>query len=104
MGAGLDAARLVGARDPGTGIDVYFENVGGAIWQAVLALLNNFARVTVSGLIGQDNGIPKGDGPSGMLEDATSASVRTPSATSLVRLSGQSVGFGPRRGHVGEGP
>ena len=32
------------------GIDVYFENVGGAIWQAVLPLLNNFARVPVSGL------------------------------------------------------
>ena len=38
------------------GIDVYFENVGGAIWQAVLPLLNNFARVPVSGLIAQYNG------------------------------------------------
>lgn len=37
------------------GIDVYFENVGGAIWQAVLPLLNNFARVPVSGLIAQYN-------------------------------------------------
>jgi len=34
----------------------------------VLALLNNFARVTVSGLIGQDNGIPRATAPSGMLE------------------------------------
>src|ERR1700730_12725414 len=33
------------------GIDVYFENVGGAIWEAVLPLLNDFARVTVAGLI-----------------------------------------------------
>src|SRR5215467_7768723 len=33
------------------GIDVYFENVGGAIWQAVLPLLNTFARIPVCGLI-----------------------------------------------------
>jgi NADPH-dependent curcumin reductase len=44
------------------GIDVYFENVGGAVWQAVLPLLNNFARVPVCGLIAQYNGIGKGDG------------------------------------------
>ena len=44
------------------GIDVYFENVGGAIWQAVLPLLNKFARVPVSGLIAQYNGVGKGDG------------------------------------------
>src|ERR1700677_1418188 len=35
------------------GIDVYFENVGGAVWQAVLPLLNGFARVPVCGLIAQ---------------------------------------------------
>ena len=44
------------------GIDVYFENVGGAVWQAVLPLLNKFARIPVSGLIAQYNGVPKGDG------------------------------------------
>jgi NADPH-dependent curcumin reductase len=38
------------------GIDVYFENVGGAIWQAVLPLLNLNARVPVCGLIAQYNG------------------------------------------------
>ncbi|HEY1544092.1 MAG TPA: NADP-dependent oxidoreductase [Xanthobacteraceae bacterium] len=37
------------------GIDVYFENVGGAVWQAVLPLLNRFARVPVCGLIGHYN-------------------------------------------------
>jgi NADPH-dependent curcumin reductase len=37
------------------GIDVYFENVGGQIWQAVLPLLNKFARVPVCGLIAQYN-------------------------------------------------
>jgi NADPH-dependent curcumin reductase len=44
------------------GIDVYFENVGGAVWQAVLPLLNKFARVPVSGLIAQYNGPGPGDG------------------------------------------
>ena len=44
------------------GIDVYFENVGGAIWQAVLPLLNDFARVPVCGLIAQYNGTGPGDG------------------------------------------
>ena len=34
------------------GIDVYFENVGGVIWQAVLPLLNNLARVPVCALAG----------------------------------------------------
>jgi NADPH-dependent curcumin reductase len=36
--------------------NVYFENVGGAVWQAVLPLLNDFARVPVCGLIAQYNG------------------------------------------------
>jgi NADPH-dependent curcumin reductase CurA len=44
------------------GIDVYFENVGGTIWQAVLPLLNKFARVPVSGLVAQYNGVGKGEG------------------------------------------
>src|SRR6202045_652143 len=44
------------------GIDVYFENVGGAVWQAVLPLLNKFARVPVCGLIAQYNGQSDGDG------------------------------------------
>jgi NADPH-dependent curcumin reductase CurA len=37
------------------GIDVYFENVGGAVFEAVLPLLNNFARVPVCGLIAHYN-------------------------------------------------
>jgi NADPH-dependent curcumin reductase CurA len=36
-----------------SGIDVYFENVGGAIWRAVVPLLNQFARVPICGLIAQ---------------------------------------------------
>jgi NADPH-dependent curcumin reductase len=56
-----DFAAKLAAACP-NGIDVYFENVGGAIWQAVLPLLNKFARVPVSGLIAQYSGVVKGDG------------------------------------------
>jgi NADPH-dependent curcumin reductase len=44
------------------GIDVYFENVGGAVWHAVLPLLNDFARIPVCGLIADYNmtGPPQG--------------------------------------------
>lgn len=37
------------------GIDIYFENVGGAVWDAVFDHLNDFARVPVCGLISQYN-------------------------------------------------
>jgi len=37
------------------GIDVYFENVGGPIFDAVSPLLNNFARIPVCGLIAHYN-------------------------------------------------
>ena len=44
------------------GIDVYFENVGGAVWDAVLPLLNEFARVPVCGLVAHynDSALPPG--------------------------------------------
>ncbi|HYG41968.1 MAG TPA: zinc-binding dehydrogenase, partial [Bordetella sp.] len=35
------------------GIDVYFENVGGRIWDLVFPLLNQYSRVPVCGLIAQ---------------------------------------------------
>jgi NADPH-dependent curcumin reductase CurA len=41
------------------GIDVYFENVGGKVWDAVFPLLNDFARVPVCGLIAQYNELPQ---------------------------------------------
>src|SRR5436189_1493741 len=49
-----DLARQLEAACP-KGIDVYFENVGGAVQQAVWPLLNDFARVPVCGLIAQYN-------------------------------------------------
>ncbi|MBJ3814941.1 NADP-dependent oxidoreductase [Shimwellia pseudoproteus] len=38
------------------GIDVYFENVGGAVFDAVFPLLNTRARIPVCGMISQYNG------------------------------------------------
>jgi NADPH-dependent curcumin reductase CurA len=37
------------------GIDVYFENVGGHVWDAVLPRLNTYARVPVCGLVAHYN-------------------------------------------------
>jgi NADPH-dependent curcumin reductase len=58
---GADFTAKLAAACP-DGIDVYFENVGGAVWQAVLPLLNNFARVPVSGLVAQYNAAGLRDG------------------------------------------
>lgn len=57
-----DFAKQLAAACP-KGIDVYFENVGGAVWQAVLPLLNTFARVPVCGLIAQYNAMGQDQGP-----------------------------------------
>lgn len=56
-----DLPAQLAAACPG-GIDVYFENVGGAVFDAVLPLLNTSARVPVCGLIAQYNaaGLPAG--------------------------------------------
>ena len=45
------------------GIDVYFENVGGPVWNAVLPLLNVGARVPLCGLIAQYNSTSPPPGP-----------------------------------------
>jgi NADPH-dependent curcumin reductase len=45
------------------GIDIYFENVGGTVFDAVLPLLNNFARVPVCGLIAHYNATELPAGP-----------------------------------------
>ncbi len=57
-----DFAERLGAAAP-DGIDVYFENVGGAVWEAVWPLLNPFARIPVCGLIAQYNATGLPDGP-----------------------------------------
>ncbi|MEE7477551.1 NADP-dependent oxidoreductase [Methylobacterium hispanicum] len=45
------------------GIDVYFENVGGAVFEAVLPLLNDFARLPVCGLVSGYNATELPAGP-----------------------------------------
>ena len=54
------------------GIDVYFENVGGAVWDAVRPRLNTYARVPVCGLVSHynDTGLPEGPDRSAQLMSA----------------------------------
>ncbi|OIN11948.1 NADP-dependent oxidoreductase [Oceanisphaera psychrotolerans] len=51
------------ARACPNGIDVYYENVGGKVLDAVLPLLNTGARIPVCGLISQYNATGLPDGP-----------------------------------------
>lgn len=48
------------------GIDIYFENVGGAVFDAVLPLLNTRSRIPLCGLISQYNRTSLPDGPDRM--------------------------------------
>ena len=45
------------------GIDIYYENVGGKVFDAVLPLLNTSARIPVCGLVSQYNATSLPDGP-----------------------------------------
>jgi NADPH-dependent curcumin reductase CurA len=45
------------------GIDIYWENVGGAVFEAVLPLLNQFSRVPVCGMIAHYNATSLPEGP-----------------------------------------
>ncbi len=45
------------------GIDIYWENVGGAVFEAVLPLFNFFARMPVCGLIAHYNATSLPEGP-----------------------------------------
>ena len=56
LGAALDAACP-------KGIDVYFENVGGAIQQAVFPRLNDFGRMVMCGMISEYNDKTPRPGP-----------------------------------------
>jgi len=64
------------------GIDVYFENVGGKVLEAVLPLLNDFARMPVCGIVSQYNQSELPAGP-----DRTSVLMRAV-LTRRLRLQG----------------
>lgn len=46
-----------------TGIDIYYENVGGKVFDAVWPLLNSAARVPVCGVVSQYNATEQAQGP-----------------------------------------
>jgi hypothetical protein len=58
-------ADLGGALDRAcpNGIDVYFENVGGAVQQAVFPRLNDFGRMVMCGMVSEYNDIEPRPGP-----------------------------------------
>jgi len=76
------------------GIDVYFESVGGPVFDAVLPLLNPAARVPVCGLISQYNATTPPPGP-----DRTPLLMRT-LLTRRIRMQGFIIfqDYGPRLG------
>lgn len=57
-----DFAEQLAAATP-DGIDVYFENVGGAVFDAVLPRLNQYARIPVCGLVSRYNATELPPGP-----------------------------------------
>ncbi len=59
---GADLAPALASACP-DGVDVYFENVGGAVFEAVLPLLNPFARIPVCGLVAGYNATEPPPGP-----------------------------------------
>ena len=76
-----DLAAQLAAACP-QGIDVYFENVGGKVFDAVLPLLNTGARVPVCGLIAHYNATELPSGP-----DRTAVLMRT-LLTKRIRMQG----------------
>ena len=49
------------------GIDIYFENVGGEIFDMVLPRMNNFGRIPICGMISMYNATELPDGPKNMV-------------------------------------
>jgi NADPH-dependent curcumin reductase CurA len=57
--------RLLRAEVP-DGVDVYFDNTGGAVFEAVLFAMKNFGRIACCGALSQYDGAPPAHGPRGI--------------------------------------
>ena len=57
-----DFAEQLGSACP-DGVDIYWENVGGAVFEAVIPLCNQFARIPVCGLVAHSNATELPSGP-----------------------------------------
>jgi hypothetical protein len=57
--------RLLRAQVP-DGVDVYFDNTGGAVFEAVLFAMKNFGRIACCGALSQYDGAPPPHGPRGI--------------------------------------
>ncbi len=57
--------RLLRAAVP-DGIDVYFDNTGGAVFEACLFAMKNFGRIACCGALSQYDGAPPAHGPRGI--------------------------------------
>ena len=60
-----DFKRLLRAEVP-DGVDVYFDNTGGPVFEAVLFAMKNFGRIACCGALSQYDGAPPAHGPRGI--------------------------------------
>ena len=95
-----DFAAQLGAACP-DGIDVYFENVGGKVWDGVFPLLNTFARIPVCGLVAQYNATGDFEARPAARADAAGA-VEEPADPRFhpARIHCPAPGFRARDGHL----
>ena len=92
-----DFAQQLAAACP-DGIDVYFENVGGQVFDAVLPLLNTKARIPVCGLIAHYNDTRLPEGPNRLPLLMQSLLVRRIKAQGFIIFDD----YGPRYGEFAE--
>jgi NADPH-dependent curcumin reductase CurA len=77
------------------GVDIYFENIGGHVFETVLPLMNLFGRVPVCGLISQYNatGLPSGPNQVPLLLGAVLTKRLTVRGFIVFDFSGQQAEF-----------